>query len=144
MAGGFFAGVGLFNMFCLSRIIWLLGKKFELKVERHPYGIMTTGNMLVKCYFVAAAIWFVFTFSAAFGLPSGWIPMAMLAAPSIIFFVAAFITCQIPIHNRMVDYKKAEILNIQKDLESLFPLHAENLTEERERRLSSLKGDWPV
>jgi hypothetical protein len=132
--GGVFAGLGLFNVFCLSRIVWRLGQ-FNIKVEAHPFGVTSTGRALVKCFFIAAGIWCVFTSSATVGLRASWIPMLALAAPSVIFFVAAFVICQVPIHNRMLDFKRGELTRIQKTLDSLAPSRAEDLTDERRKQI---------
>ena len=71
LTAGFFAWVGVFNVFCVSRIIRRLGK-FDLRVEMDPFGVMTTGKTLAKCYYIAAVIWCVFTSRATVGMRAGY------------------------------------------------------------------------
>lgn len=132
--GGFISFIGIFSTFWLSRMVWRLGR-FKLNVENDPFGVPSIGGLLGKCYFIAAFIWCFFSSSAALGLKTGWIPMAMLAVPSLAFFIGSFIVCQIPVHNRMVEYKRAEVSKLSDLLQELKPQRPEDLTEERRQRI---------
>lgn len=134
LTAGFFAWIGIFSVFCMSRMIWRFGR-FNLKVEKDPFGVMTTGKTLVKCYYIAAVIWCFFTSSATVGMSAGWIPMILLAVPSIIFFFFSFVTCQIPMHNKMIFWKRAELLKIKQTLNSLAPKNADDLTDTRKQQI---------
>jgi hypothetical protein len=65
--GGFAAGVGIINVYWLARLVWRLGE-FHVRVDPHPFGILSTGTMLLQCYVIAAIIWcgFVASVSAGF------------------------------------------------------------------------------
>jgi hypothetical protein len=138
LSSGFFAGVALYCLFCLGRVIWRFGR-FSLKVHAHPFGVMTTGQALLKCYFIAAIIWCIYTSSATVGLAAEWIPMISLAVPSVIFFIVSFIVCQLPIHNKMVDFKRVELDEIEKTLESLIPKKLDELTQERRNQIEFIE-----
>ncbi len=133
--GGFISFIGIFSTFWLSRMVSRLGGKFQLNVENDPFGVPSIGGLLGKCYFIAAFIWYFFSSSATMGLRGGWVPLVLLAAPSMAFFIGSFIVCQIPVHNRMVEYKRAEISKRNAWLQELKPQRPEDLTEGRRQRI---------
>jgi hypothetical protein len=151
ISAGFNAGVAGFNVFCLSRLIWRVGK-FPIKVEPSPFGVMTTGRTLAKCYLLAGIIWSTFTLSSVTGFSPCWLPMVVIALPTIVFFAASFIICQIPMHQQMINFKRAELLKIDHSLESFRSLDVADLNEEKrkqveffEKRLVAIIAlpEWP-
>lgn len=134
IVAGYVAFAGLFGMLCLSRIVWGLGQ-FKVRVENHEFGVLSAGTTLVKRNAQACGIWFFFALSATFGLHTGWVPLALLALPSVLFLVGAFVVCQFPLHAQMVTYKRDEIQRISALIRTITPSKPSDVTEDRQREL---------
>ncbi|SJM93203.1 membrane hypothetical protein [Crenothrix polyspora] len=111
------SGAAWFSLFCFARIIWRLGR-FPLKVEQNPEGVLSTGNTLMKCYAITIILNYTFSLINSIAMQNMRL-LFILEAPYIVFFAISFIVCQIPVHNRMVDYKKLKLAEIDGLLASL-------------------------
>lgn len=134
----FASGVGLYSMAVLSRIVARVGA-FPVKVESHPYGVLSTGSMLVRCYLVAGAIWFVISLSASWDLGRGWITLATIAVPALFGIVGSFVAAQLPLHRRMLEFKRERVEALTRELHALLPGSAELLSEDRQRSIRFLE-----
>ena len=76
--------------------------------------------MLVKCYALIAVAWCFYTGSATWSLSGTWVPVLALATPAVIFFVGSFILCQFPLHRRMVQCKRTELIELDDVLDPHF------------------------
>jgi len=92
------------------------------------------GRALVKCYALIAIIWCCYTASGVWG-GGEWIPMAALAVPTLVFFVSSFVVCQLPLHDCMVECKRAVLLELDDLLERLTPTSPIDLSQERQRQI---------
>ncbi len=160
-ATAFLAGIGLYAMCCASRVIWRIGKlqDMNIRVEKHKFGILSTGIVLVKCWFIIVVVWCFFAMSAIFGFQTIsmkiWLTSMtvwILAAPTLPLIIGSFLVCQIPLHNRMVEYKRKEIQRIETLQEELVIHKSDGLTEEyrakiefleRQKALFSGLPEWP-
>lgn len=145
----FVCGVGLASIFYLARFIWQVGCQYSVRVSAHSYGVLSTGRMLVRCYALVAIVWCLYTSSGTFYLSGRSVPLLALAAPAILFFLGSFVLCQFPLRKRMVECKRAALLELDDLLERLTPKEPEEITDERERQihfcLSEMKRvrEWP-
>jgi hypothetical protein len=133
-----FAGMGLYNMFCVCRTFWRLGQKSKITytVHKHRFGIMSVGTVLFKCWMIIGLIWAVYMASAFVGYQGNDYndvmhlqPVWLLAYPTFPFIIGGFISCQIPLHKRMVEYKRREIFLIDNMLEKIKPERLQDLSE---------------
>ncbi len=115
LCSAFFAGIGLYGIFVGARAVYRLGN-FSVRVSKHKFGIISTGRMLLKCYFLIAITWSLYSMSALWGIPDTDHLFAALVGPSLILgvptFVAifgSFVICQVPLHRKMVEFKKKEL-----------------------------------
>ena len=146
-ASGCFAGMGLYAVYVGGRAIWQLGA-YPVRLELHPFGILTTGTLLAKCFFIVAIAWSAFTISA---VPIGTNtnvfqhlfnqPMYLLAWPAAFFIVLAFIVCQIPLHRQMVSAKRQQILRLSKQIAEIEPQEVGKLTPEVMDKMAHLKRE---
>jgi hypothetical protein len=148
----FVCGVGLISVYCLARHVWRVGKRYEVRVSDHQYGVLSTGSMLVKNYALVAVVWCVSTSSATWTLDSRGTPLFALAVPTAVFFVGSFLVCQFPLHARMVEYKRKRLKELDALLNRLAPDSPDDVTKNRQgqvefcvseiRRTSKLP-EWP-
>lgn len=156
-----FAGIGLYLMFCVSRALWRLAllPGVRIKVRRHRFGVMSTGATLFKCWMIIACIWAVYVASAFVGFPGEDYesimhrpPMWLLAYPTFPLIVGSFIICQIPLHRRMVEYKREELMRLDRMLDEIQPVTAtaldENLRDnieflDRQKNQYRALPEWP-
>jgi hypothetical protein len=103
----FVAGLGLHAVYGATRLIWRLGDgTYRILVKGHKFGILSTGRMLLQCFFVIALVCTVYYLSAVTGERSlsdfkFWNPPVwMLVLPTAGFILASFVVCQIPLHKR--------------------------------------------
>ena len=129
----FVCGVGLTSIFYLGRVIWQLGSS-PVTVAAHRFGVLSTGDILLKCYVVIAAIWCVYTSSAVWNVATGWITMVLLAVPAVFFIVGSFVVCQLPLHWRMVDFKHTLVRDLEQQIAALQAKNLDTLSD-RERQL---------
>ena len=144
---GCFAGMGLYAVYVGGRAIWRLGA-YPVRVELHPFGILMTGTLLAKCFFIVAIAWSAFTISA---VPVGTKanvfqhlfnePMYLLAWPTASFIILAFIVCQIPLHRQMVSAKRQQILRLSKQIAEIEPQEVGKLTPEVMDKMAHLKRE---
>jgi hypothetical protein len=111
------SGAAWFCLFCFARIIWRLGR-FPLEVDQNPQGVLSTGRVLMKCYAIAIILNYTFSLINFFATQSIKL-LVILEVPYIVFFTVTFIICQIPVHNRMRDYKKLKLTEVDALLGSL-------------------------
>ncbi|MBI3514432.1 MAG: hypothetical protein HY060_10270 [Proteobacteria bacterium] len=150
------AGMGLYAMFCTCRMIWRLGS-FRIRVEDHAFGVLSTGTALARCYFAVALVWGVYTTSAVLGLrhwriDGAMLPMLVMAAPTFLGIIASYVICQVPLHRRMIEFKKGELGLVDRVLDQFRHVTPESLTTEIkskveffENRKSRMIGlpEWP-
>jgi len=110
--------LGLLSVRQLTKLIRLLGN-YEVLVTAHQFGVMSAGSLLVDGVIDAGVIWCLYTATATVCLSSGLVPSLVLAAPALTFFVLAFLTAQVPLHRRMLDFKRSEVRKIEMTLRSL-------------------------
>src|SRR5579864_723624 len=122
----FVAGVGLCAMAYGTRTIWRFGTSFHITVQSHKFGVLSTGDMLLHCCILVALIWSAYSSSAVFGVMSSHFeifslrsPVWLLAVPSGVLVLTAFIVCQVPLHKRMIEYKRAQLADIEADIEKV-------------------------
>lgn len=135
------AGVGIMAIYRGGQAFWRLGV-FEIRVERHKFGVLSTGIVLVQCYLVIGVTWGFYVSSAVFSMPGEEVleilmgpPMLLLAAPTLALFLGTFVFCQVPLHKRMVDFKRARLLNTEDILRTLRPESAKELNEETRKKI---------
>lgn len=126
------------------RAVWNLGDLPGCKVraDHHRFGIQTVGDMLFKISCAAAGVWFFYALAIGtaikLALPIEVVltsPIVVLVAiPTLVFIIGAFVICQIPLHQRMVDSKRAEILRLQSIADELVPSSAEAITDDMMRK----------
>jgi hypothetical protein len=160
-ASASFAGMGLYVVFWISRTFWQMGKleKLSLKIQDHRFGILSIGTVLFKCWMIIGAIWCIYSATAFVGYTgehpeniSRLPPMWLLAYPTLPFILGSFIVCQIPLHNKMVAFKQAEILRLDQMLDEIQPTSVEQITGDRMGQIGFLEKqkeqaralpDWP-
>jgi hypothetical protein len=158
-ASAFAAGVGLCAMAYGTRTVWRFGNSFHISVQNHKFGVLSTGSMLLQCCVLVTLTWSAYTSSAIFGVMGSSVatfsiknPIWLLAAPSAALVLVSFIVCQIPLHKRMIEYKRDQLMAIEKILEELKDYEPRLLTaevlgkiaffENRRSQIMSLP-EWP-
>jgi hypothetical protein len=155
----FVAGVGLCAMAYGMRMIWRFGNSFQISVQSHKFGVLSTGDMLLHCYVLIALIWSSYCCSAIFGVMSSSVaifsiknPIWLLAAPSAALVLISFIVCQVPLHKRMIEFKRDQLIAIETILEELkgyepTMVNAEVLSKftfyENQRSQTMSLPEWP-
>jgi hypothetical protein len=136
-ASTFICGMGLISIIHLTLFFRDIGK-FPVEVTGTAYGIMSSGNKLLSCFFLGCLAWCAYSFSG-FGVVFYSInPFYYLSLPSFVFLVGSFFFAQYPLHIRMTEYKKKRIRRIQKLIESAFPKENEEVKKEQLELLSRL------
>jgi hypothetical protein len=149
LLSSFVCGVGLAAVFFLGQSIWRLGREFPVRISEHGFGVLSVGRALVKSYALVAVVWCCYTASGTWALRGKWVPLLVLAAPAFVFFVSSFVICQFPLHLRMVDCKRAALLELDNLLEKLTPTDPNDLSQERQRQiefciaLTKRVNHWP-
>jgi hypothetical protein len=123
----FVAGLGLHAVYGATRLIWRLGDgSYRILVKDHKFGILSTGRMLLQCFFVIGLVCTVYYLSAVTGEPSSlsdfklWNPPVwMLVLPTAGFIFGSFVICQIPLHRQMVTFKRNELAKVERRLDEL-------------------------
>jgi hypothetical protein len=133
-ASTFLCGVAMAGLFFLSRAIWRLGR-YPVVVTPHRFGVLSTGELLKKCFTVVALIWMVFSSCATGHMRARYVLLAFFAVPHVLFFLGAFVMCQLPLHKRMIESKGGMLLDLDKLQASLRPRQREDLTPERRQQL---------
>jgi hypothetical protein len=122
-------GIGLASVFYLGRVIWRLGRQFNVSLTTSPFGVLSTGRTLAKCYAAISLVWLAYTLSASKGLSGQYVALALLSLPAIAFLVGSFILCQCPLHERMVAAKRELVREAELALRSATVLSATALDE---------------
>lgn len=135
LVSSFVYGVGLASLFFLGQTIWRLGREFPVRVSEHSFGVLSVGRTLVKCYALVAIVWCCYAASGTWESGGGWIPMLPLVVTTLIFFVSSFVVCQLPLHDRMVECKRATLLELDDLLERLTPTVPIDMSQERQRQV---------
>jgi len=134
-----FAGTGLYMMFCVSRTFWRLGKltRITFTVHNHRFGIMSVGAVLVKCWMIIGCIWAIYVASAFVGFQGEDFeivfskpPMWLIAYPTFPLILGSFIVCQYPLHQKMIEYKRTEILRLEKMRDQIKPQNISEIDNE--------------
>src|SRR5262245_38657694 len=126
----FFAGMGLYALVKSGIAIRRLGHLpgCRIQIDRHQFGVLSTGTMLFKCWSAAAIVWLFFVIPIVADVLVKNLPVTgllhvpivtLLAVPTIVIIVASFVICQLPLHERMVEAKGVEILRVQSMLDKL-------------------------
>ena len=156
-----FAGMGLYTMYCASRTFWRMGQleQLELVVHEHRFGVLSIGSALFRCWLMIGVVWAIYTATAYVGytgenpdviiqLPPMWI----LAIPTLPFIVGSFVVCQIPLHRKMLAYKREQIQRVDRMLAELSPASVDEMDSERRSKIDFLEKrklqirslpDWP-
>jgi hypothetical protein len=140
----FFAGIGTYALFCVSVGVWRLGSipTCRVRPDQHEFGVLSAGNVLFKVWAAAAGVWFFYVLSIGAALESS-VPrelvvtssvVTLTAVPTTLFILAAFVICQVPLHQRMLESKRREILRLQALLDQLVPLSADAITDDFMRK----------
>lgn len=150
---GVAAGIGITAVFGLARLVWRIGRSVErVSVEDHKFGVTTTGRSLTKIYLVAGGVWAVFSASAVWTVPAGWLPLSLLALPAFVLILISFVYCQIPLHQKMQEEKRRRIAKLDDLRQSLAPNNAGDLDLDTHRKIRSIEQeisrianlpDWP-
>lgn len=147
----FCCGVGIATLLRLANLVWSLGR-YPVEVVAGPYGVSSTGPMLLKIYVLAGITWVIYTSSAGWNLSSGWVPVLILSVPAVALIFGSFVVAQIPLHRRMVEFKRGRVYEIESMLRELTPKKSSDLTEERLHQIAFLREecskvtalpDWP-
>jgi hypothetical protein len=136
----FCCGVGIATIIRLASIVWSVGR-YPVEVSSSKFGVRSTGPMLVRCYLLAGIVWCLYTSSAGWNLSAGWIPMLALAVPAIVIMTGTFILAQLPLHHRMLEYKRTRTFEIEELLKEITPIEADELTEERLNQVEFLRAE---
>lgn len=128
---GYVAGLCIAVLCHFCRFIAALGR-FGIINEDYITGVRSTGRVLVMIYTLATLPWLCYT-ASALPLPESTLPMLLLAFPAVVFYASSFAGCQVPLHRRMVEYKKERITEYAAQLRELEPSSPDELTEERSR-----------
>jgi hypothetical protein len=145
-------------------MVWRLGT-FQIRVKSHKFGVMSTGRAMVECFFVFAVGWSIYCTIVILGLVDldsarsiidlllfAKYPFFILVLPTFFAMFVCFIICQIPIHNRIIEFKKNELFDLDNRLDQLNALRAEKLTNEvrdnvefleKKRKEVVLLPEWP-
>jgi hypothetical protein len=151
----FLAGIGVHAIFCATRMIWRFGE-YQITVKNHKFGILSTGRVLVRCYFVIGLVWGIYTSSAVLASPHfdfrmAAIPLLVLAAPAFVAILASFVIGQIPLHNKMVEFKRNELRKVERKLDG-YSGAFEDITEKMREDIHFLEAarerilalpEWP-
>ena len=124
----FCAGVGMYSIIFVAHTVYLLGD-FHYRVTGHSYGLSRVGSGLAHCYLLAAGLWTVIAASGSAYRPGTYAPLAFIGPPSLILIIASFLLCQLPLHARMVDFKRSQLFENDR-----------RVAEERSRWLASAPG----
>ncbi len=111
----FASGVGIYSLFQVGRILYRAGA-FPVVVRPHPFGVLATGRMLTDCAVAGALVLFVITMSTTWKLDAGWPTVVLIAVPNLVVIIILFIVSQIPLHSRMMDYKRNLVFELEDHL----------------------------
>lgn len=155
------AGCGLGAMFGGTRAILKLGRSYRERifVTSGKFGITSTGRVLAKCWLVIGVVWFVFTCTALLGPRYSTLsaflfsyPVIVVAVPTLPVILGCFIGSQVALHDAMTEYKRREIVRIERMIHELTPDKVSGFTKDTQetieflrRRVSELESlpDWP-
>lgn len=133
----FTSGVAVYYLGHLTASVWQLGR-FAVRVESHPYGVMRIGRGLLRCYLVAALIWFVISISGSWKAAGDMRPVMLIGLPALAAMIGSFVLCQVPLHLQMVRYKQARIYDLDEMIRALQPTPAAPVDELGLHRLDYL------
>lgn len=108
----FTGGIGIWSLVFVARMVFAAGR-FEVVVDNHKFGVLSTGGMLTRIYVLGASVWFVITVSAAWNFESTWKTLLAIAFPNALIILGSFVLSQFPLHRAMLDYKRSEALRLQ-------------------------------
>lgn len=132
-AAAFSAGMALLTVAQSARFLHRMGNRFDLHLAAHPFGVLSLGQTLFKCYavVVGTALLYEATAVLAFGdaifgqsklssfnsaefsnlLLSP--PLLFLGLPCAVFLFGSFLYAQWPLHRKLVAAKKARVREIE-------------------------------
>lgn len=141
ISSSFIAGMGIFAVLRTCLMLWEVGR-CSVRVTKGRFGILLTGRVLVQCYFATAVAWSFYVCSAIIGatdlnsfLLEARTPILVLAIPTLAILFATFVACQIPLHNRMIEFKREELDRIEGILDRLKSSYSENISQELRDRI---------
>lgn len=154
----FLAGMGLYAIVQACRAVWLLGD-YDIIVDSHRFGVLRVGSVLSKCFLVISITWSGYVASSVFGqstFPSFElghnVPVVVWVIATLLFIVCSFLLCQLPLHQRMVQYKQDRLLDLSRMLRNVYPKVEQELTEEARANVAFLEDqrekvrllpEWP-
>lgn len=142
------AGMALYAMYRMSRVIWRLGTipGARYVVHSHRFGILSTGTALFRVWVLIGCVWAIYVASAVVGFSGTemrelWTlpPMWLLAYPTFPFIVGSFLVSQFPLHRRMVEYKRDGLRRLDDMLDEMQPHSAQDVSGEVCERITFLE-----
>lgn len=135
------AALALWWRFC--RIVWRLGRRFDVVVVPHSRGVRATGRVLFWSFVGVQLIWASYSITALYGGGgTGHLSFLALAVPSQIIFVSFFVGAQRPLHNKMKVFRDARLKQLHAQLkQDVWP---KELTEAFMNRVAFLRQEIEV
>jgi hypothetical protein len=154
------AGFGLYAIFGATRMMWRFGV-FPIIVKSHKFGVLSTGRILLQCYFAIAFVAAVYYATAVLGEKNLLTQfkysnpcLLMLVLPTAAFVILSFVSSQFPLHWSMVEYKQTQLTQLDSALDALHRkvLDSEDTPHDLMEKISIVEGrrteilslpEWP-
>jgi hypothetical protein len=138
-AAEFLAGAALTALFGFARAIRRMGNRRDctLRLSRDQFGVLSTGTLMFKCWCVALVLWMLYQIPNILEMVETS-PLSVLqspavialALPTLVLMLLFFYWCQLPLHQRMLETKRAEIVRLQEILDATTPKTLEGASDE--------------
>ena len=147
------SGVGVGSVGYLALFLCRAGRRFQVRVDAHRFGVRSQGRLLIHIYLLACLGLCVFTLSAAGAKSDPATPLYGLALPTVVVLLGTFFGSQLPMHRRMVEDKRFRLRELRKLTDAIAPQDADDLTPERMAKIEHLVKqtalvadlpEWPV
>lgn len=147
----FICGIGALSIYHLFSFFWGIGK-FKVIIESHQFGVMSSGQKLFSCYLMGCIVWFLYSITGLEILEISALAMYTLSLPSFVILILSFVGAQIPLHRRMLEFKKERLENLQSIIKIHFPQNQQTVSKEQLellKQLNELSSDaqnlpnWP-
>lgn len=167
MAALFFAdvlaGAALTAMYGLARALWRIGtnERCVLRLSRDNFGVLSTGRLMLKVWGAGLTLWMLYMIpvvqpmahSGAAVLRLEESPVTVtLAVPALIFILASFVACQVPLHRKMLDAKRARVAHFRALVDEVVPSTPDGASDELVRKVEFFESrlliaeqlpEWP-
>jgi hypothetical protein len=94
---------------------------------------------------IISVVWFFFSASAAFGPHPATVrgvllslPVIVIALPTLPFIMTCFLSCQLSIHDAMVEYKRKKLQDLDGKLRATMPDQVGELSKDRQEAVEFL------